>query len=69
MIGWLAMAREASCLTQDQCAKEIRLSLDEYRELEEHPGRITVNELSRLLRLMTPEGRKIVRDRLVGMMR
>lgn len=67
MDNWLVRARMASGLTREQCAAALRTTMDDYVELEEYPGRMTINELAMLCRSLNPAGRKVVRD-VVGSM-
>lgn len=60
MDNWLVRARKASGLSPEVCADRLARTLSDYLFLEEHPGQITLNELSAFCRACNDESRRIV---------
>lgn len=52
MENWLVRARRIAGRTEEECACAIRQPLAAYRELEQHPGRLTLNEVATLHRAL-----------------
>lgn len=50
-MNWLEKARNAASKTEAECACSLRMAVECYRELEAHPGRLTLNEVGALSRL------------------
>ena len=48
MENWLVRARRAAGKTEEECAIALCQPLAAYRELEQHPGRLTLKEVGAL---------------------
>ncbi len=67
--NWFRRARAASGMTDDECARVLRVDEETFRELDEFPGRLTVRDLSLVCRALDAEGRSVVRAAMLPMMR
>lgn len=69
MENWIVRARRAAGKTEEECAIALRQPLTTYRELEQHPGRLTLNEVGTLRRVLGEAARPIMEEALRSLCR
>lgn len=60
MKTWLAMAREKSELSPEDCASALGCSKNTYMSREKCPGNMSVDELRALRSVLNQDGRRIL---------
>ena len=69
MENWLVRARRAAGKTEEECATALGQPLAVYRELEQHPGRLTLNEVGALRRIFDEAANSIMEEALRSLCR
>lgn len=60
MKSWLEVARDASNLSPEDCASAMKCSRATYMSREATPGRLSLDEISRIMPVLSKEGRRVV---------
>ena len=69
MENWLVRARRAAGKTEEECAIALCQPLAAYRELEQHPGRLTLNEVGAFRRALVEVAGPIMEEALLSLCR